>query len=199
MLDKPWNDMWESCLVQRHLEGERGYEWEQIAYRTDVITQGFIYPQLRATTPDTRKIDHLVKDTRLIVRGIAVREMRNYTPCEAPIMMWDHLSDIARDTLSEYPSKDQVERLLEHCYEVFEKARKGHWKKTKEWCNDPNAKPEQEVLFTIWELETLLKEWGLNDMHPLHFYPIKHPRFRPYLIHNITVTRAQQRSVLPLF
>ena len=39
---------------------------------------------------------------------------------------------------------------------------------------------EQEICYTIWELERVLKEWGPSDAKPLHFYSRQTRRFQAY-------------------
>lgn len=181
---KPWNMDWTSCLVRTHPEGEQGLDHMRLGHRIEVINEGFFYPQARAIIGrnDPDRINSIVKGLRLKARTIATREMRGGTPCEMPIMTWEHLSNLACHTLSEYPSKEEITLLLSKCYRALDRLQQGrHWKNDEKIrINDFYESAEQEICFTIWELEEVLKEWGLNDTHPLHFYSRQTRRFQAY-------------------
>lgn len=180
---KPWNMNWTSCLVRTHPEGEQGLDHMRLRHRIEVINEEFFYPQARAIVGrnDPDRINRIVKDLRLKARTIATREMRGGTPCEMPIMTWEHLSSLARDTLSTYPSKREIEALLSKCRAALDLIHQGHYQrfKKKKYTN-PDDIAEQEICYTIWELEQILKEWGPSDAKPLHFYSHQTRRFQAY-------------------
>lgn len=180
---KPWNMNWTSCLVRTHPEGEQGLDHMRLGHRIEVINEGFFYPQARASVGrnDPDRINSIVKGLRLKARTIATREMRGGTPCGMPIMTWAHLSDLARDTLSVYPSKHEIEVLLSKCRAALDLRHLGHHGtlRKKKYTN-PDESVEQEICYTIWELERTLKEWGPSDAKPLHFYSRQTRRFQTY-------------------
>ena len=181
---KPWNMDWTSCLVRTHPEGEQGLDHMRLKHRIEVINEGFFYPQARAIVGrnDPDRINGIVKDLRLKARTIATREMRGAIPCEIPIMTWEHLSNLARDTLSTYPSKHEIELLLNQCRATLDRIQQGHGGRLhKDWrFTLTGDTKEQEICYTIWELERALKEWGPSDAKPLHFYSRQTRRFQAY-------------------
>lgn len=181
---KPWNMDWTSCLVRTHPEGEQGLDHMRLGHRIEVINEGFFYPQARAIVGrnDPDRINSIVKGLRLKARTIATREMRGGTPCEMPIMTWEHLSNLARDTLSTYPSKHEIESLLSQCRATLDRIQQGHGGRLhKDWrFTLTDDTKEQEICYTIWELERVLKEWGPSDAKPLHFYSRQTRRFQAY-------------------
>lgn len=99
-----------------------------------------------------------------------------------PIMTWEHLSNLARDTLSTYPSKHEIELLLSQCRATLDRIQQGHGGRLhKDWgFTLTGDTKEQEICYTIWELERVLKEWGPSDAKPLHFYSRQTRRFQTY-------------------
>lgn len=181
---KPWNNNWSSCLVRRQPAGEQGLDHMRLKHRIDIINEGFFYPQARAIVGknDVDAINRIVKGARIKARTIATQEMRDGTPCEMPIMTWVYIDNLAYDTLSEYPSKEEIVLLLNKCYRALDLLQQGrHWKNGKKIkINNFHENAEQEICYTIWELKRVLKEWGLNDTHPLHFYSHNTRRFQTY-------------------
>lgn len=174
---------WNTYLVRLYPDVNRMDAWEERMRRTQLITEGFFYPQARAIIGrnDPDRINSVVKGLRLKARTIATREMRGGTPCEMPIMTWVHLSDLARDTLSTYPSKREIEVLLSKCRAALDIIHQGHYQrfKKKKYTN-PDDIAEQEICYTIWELEQILAEWGPREAKPLHFYSRQTRRFQAY-------------------
>lgn len=158
---KPWNMNWTSCLVRTHPEGEQGLDHMRLRHRIEVINEGFFYPQARASVGrnDPDRINSIVKG----------------------LLTWAHLSDLARDTLSVYPSKHEIEVLLSKCRAVLDLRHLGHHGtlRKKKYTN-PDESVEREICYTIWELERVLKEWGPSDAKPLHFYSRQTRRFQAY-------------------
>ena len=181
---KPWNMDWTSCLVRTHPEGEQGLDHMRLGHRIEVINEGFFYPQARAIVgkDDVDAINRIIKGARIKARTIATREMRGGIPCEMPIMTWTYIDNLACDTLSVYPSKEEIVLLLNKCYRALDLLQQGRHRKNgkKIKINDSHENAEQEICYTIWELERVLREWGLSDTHPLHFYSHNTRRFSAY-------------------
>ena len=169
---KPWNMDWTSCLVRTHPEGEQGLDHMRLGHRIEVINEGFFYPQARAIIGrnDPDRINSIVKGLRLKARTIATREMRGGTPCEMPIMTWEHLSNLARDTLSPKPSKEEIKQLRKTCIALLDDG------------IDRDPKIVKEIYRTIGVTNTVLEEWFINEHHPLRFYAEKPTWFDRYSI-----------------
>ena len=154
---KPWNMNWTSCLVRTHPEGEQGLDHMRLGHRIEVINEGFFYPQARAIVGrnDPDRINSIVKGLRLKARTIATREMRGGTPCEMPIMTWEHLSN---------------ELLHERCCEMDDTTRR------------TTRELRQEIYETIWDLDMVLEGWDFIKGRQLRFYPSKPAHFKRYNI-----------------
>ena len=169
---KPWNMDWTSCLVRTHPEGEQGLDHMRLGHRIEVINEGFFYPQARAIVGcnDPDRINSIVKGLRLKARTIATREMRGGAPCEMPIMTWEHLSNLARETLSPEPRKEEIEQLRKTCIALLNDG------------IDRDPKIVKEIYRTIGVTNTVLEEWFINEHHPLRFYAEKPTWFDRYSI-----------------
>ena len=100
---------------------------------------------------------------------MAIRDKHDKIRCEEPVMMWDRLTDLARETISIHPTKDQIEQLVHRCQEKL---------------NSPDGTDyfmHQELKRTIDKLGILLKFWDQTDASLIRFYPpSKAARFNRY-------------------
>lgn len=109
---------------------------------------------------------------------MAIQDKHDKRRCEKPIMMWDKLSDLASDTLSTHPTKQEIMNLREKCYNSFYG--------TVGMSLDRDT--EGELWQTVNEIDTLLKHWdedGQDTASLLRFYPAgsaKTARFNRYAI-----------------
>lgn len=112
---------WMSYLVRVHPEVDGMDERMERAHRSEVITDQFIRPQADeiALAYETKNVfQRLIQDVtsygttdpnRIVthlaprVRHMAIQDQLKQIPCLAPIMMWDYLYEVVRETLSPKP------------------------------------------------------------------------------------------------
>ena len=76
-------------------------------------------------------------------------------------MMWDHLYEIVRETLSPEPRKEEIKQLRKTCIALLDDG------------IDRDPKVVKEIYRTIGVTNTVLEEWFINEHHPLRFYAEK--------------------------
>ena len=91
-----------------------------------------------------------------------------YSP--APIMMWDYLYEIVRETLSPKPTQEEIKQLRKICIALLDDG------------IDRDPKVVKEIYRTIGVTNTVLEEWSINEHHPLRFYAEKPTWFDRYSI-----------------
>ena len=170
---------WTSYLVLHLPEVSTMPDWMQRDHRVDVIMRGYIYPQVEdkliaeGKANDDNAFDRLIAELTPVVHDMAIQDKHDHIRCEKPIMMWDRLSDLASDTLSTHPTKQEIWNLCDRCYDVFYGT----------FSMDFDL--EGEIWQTVGALDTLLKHWDENTAQLLRFYPrtsSKTARFDRYAI-----------------
>lgn len=155
-------------------------DWMQRSHRADVILRGYIYPQVEdrlaadGRANDEDAFDRIIDELTPTVHNMAIRDKHDRIRCEKPVMMWDKLSDIACETLSTHPTKQEIMNLRNQCFNVFYGTMPPFGSET-----------EAELWQTVNELDTLLKHWDENTERLLRFYPAgssKTTRFNRYAI-----------------
>lgn len=175
---------WTSYLVLHLPEVAAMPDWMQRPHRADVIMRGYIYPQVEdkliadGKANDDDAFDQIIAELTPVVYDMAIQDKHDKRRCEKPIMMWDKLSDLASDTLSTHPTKQEIMNLREKCYNTFFG--------TVGMSLDSDT--EGELWQTVNEIDTLLKHWdedGQDTASLLRFYPAgssKTARFDRYAI-----------------
>lgn len=171
---------WTSYLVLHLPEVSTMPDWMQRSHRADVIMRGYIYPQVEdkliadGKANDDDAFDQIIDELTTVVRNMAIQDKHDKRRCEKPVMMWDRLSDLACETLSTHPTKQEIMYLHQRCIEML---------------RDPiDRDTEGEIWWTINELDTLLDTFDWNDENTaqlLRFYPAgssKTARFNRYAI-----------------
>ena len=181
---------WDTYLVRRNPDVNSMDTWKERLYRRDAITEGFIRPQaqeMALALEDSRDIlhrlkliyrkgastnpDEIIKHVTPRIRLMAIQDQYDSVPCEAPLMMWDHLDELTRDVLSKKPTKKQIMELRYKCIQMLD---------------DPHDKidweTDKEIHRTVWSLNGVLRDWELNKDYPLRFYPYKPVTFDRYSI-----------------
>ena len=172
---------WTSYLVLHLPEVSTMPDWMQRSHRADVIMRGYIYPQVedklaadgKANNDDA--FDSIIDEITPVVHAMAIQDKRDGRRCEKPIMMWDKLTDLASDTLSTHPTKQEIENLRKMCYNTFFG--------TVGMSLDCDT--EAELWQTVGEIDTLLDNWDENTEKLLRFYSPssnKTARFNRYAI-----------------
>ena len=168
---------WTSYLVYQHKDILDQDDRMELFERYEVIMEGFIAPQVKLMTGlGTRRFsmalfNRTMKSFAPAAREMAIRDQEHRAPCEKPIMMWNHITNLAREILSEHPSKQEIELLRHRCAELCDV------------CFPPiDDATRREIDKTVWELDTVLQGWDLTEAFPLRFYPYKPDRFDRYSI-----------------
>lgn len=107
-------------------------------------------------------------------REMAAYDQEHQAPCEQPIMMWNHVTDLAREMLSEHPSKKQIEQFRHRCADLYDP------RFPRSSSIDHDARREIDKI--VYDLDTVLQQWDLTEAFPLRFYPYKPDRFDRYSI-----------------
>ena len=181
---------WDTYLVRLNPDVSGMDAWQERLYRKDAITEGFIRPQAQERAlelEDSRNIlhslnliyrrgaslnpDQIIKHVEPRIRLMAIQDQYDSVPCEAPLMMWDHLDELTRDVLSKKPTKKQIMELRYKCIQMLD----GPHDKI-DW------KTDKEIHRTVSVMNTVLRDWELNKDYPLCFYPYKPDRFDRYSI-----------------
>ena len=164
---------WTSYLVPHLPEVNTMPDWMQRSHRADVIMRGYIYPQVEdklitdGKANDDDAFDQMIDKLTPAVQDMAIQDKHDGRRCEKPIMMWDRLSDLASDTLSTHPTKQEIMNLRKKCYNAFYG--------TVGMGLDRDT--EAELWQTVNEIDTLLKHWdensedGQGTARLLRFYP----------------------------
>lgn len=172
---------WTSYLVLHLPEVSNMPDWMQRDHRADVIMRGYIYPQVEdklaadGKANDDDAFDQMIDELTPTVRDMAIQDKHDKIRCERLIMMWDKLSDLACETLSTHPTKQEIENLIDMCHRVFFG--------TVGMSLDRDT--EGELWQTVNELDTLLKHWDETTAQLLRFYArtsSKTARFDRYAI-----------------
>lgn len=179
---------WMSYLVRLHPEVDTMDERMERAHRGEVIMDGFIRPQADeiALAYETKNVlrrliqdltSHGTSDPNLIishvaprVRHMAIDDQLEQIPCVAPIMMWDYLYEVVRETLSPKPRKEEIKQLRKTCIALLDDG------------IDRDPKIVKEIYRTFRVTNTVLEEWPINEHHPLRFYAEKPNWFDRYSI-----------------
>ena len=74
-----------------------------------------IYRKGASTNPD-----EIIKRVTPRIRLMVIQDQYNRVPCEAPLMMWNHLDELTRDVLSKKPTKKQIMELRYKCIQMLE-------------------------------------------------------------------------------
>ena len=179
---------WNTYLVRLYTDVNHMDAWEERTRRTQLITEGFIRPQADeiALTYETKNVfQRLIQDltsygtvdpNRIIshvaprVRHMAIDDQLEQIPCVAPLMMWDYLYEVVRETLSPEPSEEEIKQLRKTCIALLDDG------------IDRDPKIVKEIYRTIGVTNTVLEEWFINEHHPLRFYAEKPNWFDRYSI-----------------
>ena len=89
-------------------------------------------------------------------------------------MMWNHITHLAREMLSEHPSKKQIEQFRHRCADLYDP------RFPRSSSIDRDA--QREIDKTVYDLDTVLQQWDLTEAFPLCFYPSKPAHFDTYEI-----------------
>lgn len=163
---------WTSYLVIHLPEVSKMPDWMQRSHRADVIMRGYIYPQVEdklavnGTVEDDDEFDRIIDELTPVVHDMAIQDKHEGRRCEKPIMMWDKLSDLASDTLSTHPTKQEIMNLRKKCDNVFYG--------TVGMSLDRDT--EAELWQTVNEIDTLLGHWNESTEQRLRFYSNKSNR-----------------------
>ncbi len=165
----PWND-WTSCLVYHHKAVDEMSDWMERMHRFEVIMLDHIYPQVAEIARSDTEFEQMINKVELSVRDMAIADKHNRIRCEKIIIAWDKLSGLVRETLSKKPTREQIDALLDRCYEMRDDTSLDH-------------KTRQEARNTTYALNRVLWDWNLSEtITPLRFYPNRDPRFDRYKI-----------------
>lgn len=178
---------WTSYLVRVHPEVDTMDERMERAHRGEVIMDAFIRPQadeialayeknafqrlIQDLTPyGTVDPNSIISHVAPHVRHMAIDDQLEQIPCLAPIMMWDYLYKVVRETLSPEPSKEEIKQLRKTCIALLGDG------------IDRDPRIVKEISRTIEVTNTVLEEWFINEHHPLRFYAEKPNWFDRYSI-----------------
>lgn len=173
---------WTSYLVLHLPEVSTMPDWMQRDHRADVIMRGYIYPQVEdkliaeGKANDDNAFDQIIDELTPVVQDMAIQDQHDHIRCEKPLMMWDRLSVLVSETLRTHPTKQEIENLIEMCYNIFY----GSFN-----ANRFDRDTEAELWQTVNVLDTLLKHWDENTAQLLRFYSrtsSKTARFDRYAI-----------------
>lgn len=181
---------WDTYLVRLNPDVSGMDAWQERLYRKDAITEGFIRPQAQEMAlelENSRNVlhslnliyrqgastnpDQIIKHVEPRIRLMAIQDQYDSVPCEAPLMMWDHLDELTRDVLSKKPTKKQIMELRYKCIQMLDgPLEKIDWETNK------------EIHRTVSVMNTVLRDWELGKDYPLCFHPYKPERFNRYSI-----------------
>lgn len=165
----PWND-WTSCLVYHHKAVNEMVDWMERTNRFEVIMLDHIYPQVAEIAHSDAEFEQMINKVELSVRDMAIADKHDRIRCEKVIIAWDKLSGFVRENLSKQPTREQIDALLDRCYEMKDDTSLNH-------------KTRQEARNTTYALNRVLWDWNLYEtIMPLRFYPNRDARFDRYKI-----------------
>ena len=174
---------WTSYLVYQHKDILNQDDRMELFERYEVIMDGFIAPQVRLMTGyGTRRFNmatfnRTMKSFASTAREMAAHDQEHQAPCEQPVMMWNHVTHLAREMLSEHPSKQEIEQLRHRCTDLYD-VRFSRFSRF----SSINRDARREIDTTVFTLDTVLQQWDLTEAFPLRFYPSKPDRFNRYAI-----------------
>lgn len=113
----PWND-WTSCLVYHHKAVNEMSDWMERMHRFEVIMLGHIYPQVAEIARSDNEFEQMINKVEPDIFAMAIADKHDHIRCEKVIIAWDKLSRLVRETLSEQPTREQIDALLDRCYEM---------------------------------------------------------------------------------
>lgn len=180
---------WNTYLVRLYTDVNHMNAWDERMRRTQLITEGFIRPQaqeMALALDDARNalesldLNHerdtpthpnsIIAHIEPRIRLMAIHDQYDNAPCVMPIMMWDYLYEVVRETLSPEPSKKEIKQLRKTCIALLDDG------------IDRDPKIVKEIYRTIGVINTVLEEWFINEHHPLRFYAEKPNWFDRYSI-----------------
>lgn len=160
---------WSSYLTYHHKAVSSMPDWMQREHRSRIILNGYIRPQALSMATNVGEFNLIMDTETPTAHYMAIRDKHDKIRCEEPIVMWDRLSGLARETISTHPTKDQIEQLVRRCQEKL---------------NSPDGADyfmHQELKRTIDKLGLLLEHWCRTDASLIRFYPpSKAARFNRY-------------------
>ena len=168
---------WTSYLVYQHKDILDQDDRMELFERYEVIMEGFIAPQVKLMA-DVRfsmaLFDRTMKSFAPAAREMAIHDQEHQAPCEKPVMMWNHVTNLAREMLSEHPSKQEIEQFRQRCADLYD-VRFPRFSSI-----DRDAR--REIDTTVFTIDTVLQQWDLTEAFPLRFYPSKPDRLYRYSI-----------------
>lgn len=171
---------WTSYLVYQHKDILDQDDRMELFERYEVIMDGFIAPQVKLMA-DLRStmalFNRTMKSFAPAAREMAIRDQEHQAPCEKPVMMWNHVTHLAREMLSEHPSKQGIEQLRHRCADLYD-VRFTRFPRFSSIDRDA----QREINTTVFTLDTVLQQWDLTKAFPLRFYPSKPAHFDTYEI-----------------
>lgn len=160
---------WTSYLTYHHKAVSSMPDWMQREHRARIILNGYIRPQAWRMATNYGEFDFIMDTQTLAAHDMAIRDKHDKIRCEEPVMMWDRLTELAQETISTHPTKDQIEQLVHLCQERLNSS------------DDIDYFTQQELKLTISKLSFLLKYWDRMDASLIRFYPpSKSARFDRY-------------------
>ena len=160
---------WTSYLTYHHKAVSSMPDWMQREHRARIILNGYIRPQAWRMATNYGEFDFIMDTQTPAAHDMAIRDKHDKIRCEEPVMMWDRLTELAQETISTHPTKDQIEQLVHLCQERLNSS------------DDIDYFTQQELKLTISKLSFLLKYWDRMDANLIRFYPpSKAARFNRY-------------------
>lgn len=160
---------WTSYLTYHHKAVSSMPDWMQREHRARIILNGYIRPQAWRMATNYGEFDFIMDTQTPAAHDMAIRDKHDKIRCEEPVMMWDRLTELAQETISTHPTKDQIEQLVHLCQERLNSS------------DDIDYFTQQELKLTISKLSFLLKYWDRMDTSLIRFYPpSKAARFNRY-------------------
>jgi hypothetical protein len=145
-------------------------DWMERMHRFEVIMLTHIYPQVAEIARSDAEFEQMINKVEPDIFAMAIADKHDRIRCEKIIIAWDKLSGLVRETLSEQPTREQIDALLDRCYEMKDDTSLDH-------------KTRQEARNTTYALDRVLCDWNLYEtIAPLRFYPSRDPRFDRYKI-----------------
>lgn len=160
---------WTSYLTYHHKAVSSMPDWMQREHRARIILNGYIRPQAWRMATNYGEFDFIMDTQTPAAHDMAIRDKHDKIRCEEPVIMWDRLTELAQETISTHPTKDQIEQLVHLCQERLNSS------------DDIDYFTQQELKLTISKLSFLLKYWDRMDTSLIRFYPpSKAARFNRY-------------------
>jgi hypothetical protein len=146
-------------------------DWMERMHRFEVIMLSHIYPQVAEIAHSDAEFEQMINKVEPDVRTMAIADKHDRIRCEQIIITWNKLSGLVRETLSKQPTREQIDALLDQCYEIKDDTSLDH-------------KTRQEARNTTYALNRVLWDWNFSNetITPLRFYPNREARFDRYKI-----------------